>query len=189
MSSRPRTQADLATYRTRLAACVQGAIADFIGRFGDELYRWRPTSQANVLRDYIVDNVKREFPDGVDGIRHQERRGLFLLYIRDEYFLRFKKLGRGRLTMNIPTQLSLDFTSQQPLQLFPDLAPALHLNVGYHAMVTLATSTYRANCTFSPSTLANFSAKALSARSDVSGVVASTFSNCEPTCRNRTLPR
>lgn len=146
MSSRPRTQADLATYRARLSACVQGAIAEFIRRFADELYTWRPTSQANVLRDYIVRNVKREFPDGIDGIRHQERRGLFLLYIRDEYVLRFKKLGRGRRTMNIPTQLSMDFTSQQPLQLFPDLAPALHLNVGYHTLATLATSTVWITC-------------------------------------------
>lgn len=146
MSSRPRTQADLAIYRERLSRCVQDAIAEFIRRFGDELYRWRPTSQANVVRDYIVDNVKREFPDGVDGIRHHQRRGLFLLYIRDEYVLRFKKLGRGRRTMNIPTQLALDFLAQQPLQLFPGLAPALHLNVGYEPKVTLAASTVWITC-------------------------------------------
>lgn len=146
MTSRSRAQADLATYRTRLSSCVQAAIAEFIDVLGDQLYFWRPGSQANVLRDYIVRNIKHEFPDGVDGIRHREKGGLFLLYISDAYVLRFKKLGRGRRTMNIPTQLSLDFLLQQPLQLFPDLAPALHLNVGYHPASTLATSTVWITC-------------------------------------------
>lgn len=146
MTSRSRAQAALAAYRTRLSSCVQAAIAEFIDTLGDQLYFWRPGSQANVLRDYIVRNIKREFPDGVDGIRHQEKCGLFLLYVSDAYVLRFKKLGRGRRTMNHPTQLSLDFLLQQPLQLFPDLAPALHLNVGYHPGATLATSTVWITC-------------------------------------------
>jgi hypothetical protein len=146
MTSRSRAQADLATYRTRLSSCVQKAIAEFIEALGDQLYFWRPGSQANVLRDYIVRNIKLELPDGVDGIRHQEKRGLFLLYISDAYVLRFKKLGRGRRTMNHPTQLSLDFLLQQPLQLFPDMAPALHLNVGYHPGATLASSTVWITC-------------------------------------------
>lgn len=146
MTSRPRAQTDLDIYRTRLSRCVQAAIKQFIDALGDQLYFWRPGSQANVLRDYIVRNIKREFPDGVDGIRHQERRGLFLLYISDAYVLRFKKLGRGRRTMNHHTQLSLDFLLQQPLRLFPDLAPALHLNVGYHPGATLASSSIWITC-------------------------------------------
>jgi hypothetical protein len=146
MTSRLRTQTDLDVYRTRLSGCVQAAINEFIADLGKHLYFWRPGSQANVLRDYIVRNIKREFPDGVDGVRHQEKRGLFLLYISDAYALRFKKLGRGRRTMNHPTQLSLDFLLQQPLQLFPDLAPALHLNVGYHPGATLASSTAWITC-------------------------------------------
>lgn len=125
---------------------MQAGIAEFIDALGDQLYFWRPGSQANVLRDYIVRNIKREFPDGIDGIRHQEKRGLFLLCVRDAYILRFKKLGRGRRTMNHPTQLSLDFLLQQPLQLFPNLAPALHLNVGYHPGATLASSTVWITC-------------------------------------------
>ena len=146
MITRSRAQTDLGIYHMRLSRCVQAAIQEFIDALGDQLYFWRPGSQANVLRDYIVRNIKREFPDGVDGIRHQERRGLFLLYISDAYVLRFKKLGRGRRTMNHPTQLSLDFLLQQPLQLFPDLAPALHLNVGYHPGATLASSTVWITC-------------------------------------------
>jgi len=48
--------------------------------------------------------------------------------------------------MNHPTQLALDFVAQGPLRLFPDLEPALHLNVGYHAPATLATSTVWITC-------------------------------------------
>lgn len=72
--------------------------------------------------------------------------GLFLLYISDSYVLRFKKLGRGRRTMNHHTQLSLDFLLQQPLRLFPNLAPAIHLNVGYHLGPSLASSTVWITC-------------------------------------------
>lgn len=146
MSTRLRVQADLDRYHDRLARCVQVAIGQFIADNGDRLFFWRPGSVANVVRDYIVREIKREFPDGVDGIRHQERRGLFLLFIRDAYVLRFKKLGRGRRTMNQPTQLALAFVAQEPLGLFPDLAPVLHLNVGYHAPTTLASSTVWITC-------------------------------------------
>ena len=114
MSSRLRVQADLDRYRDRLARCVQVGIRDFIVDNGDRLFFWRAGSVANVVRDYIVREIKREFPDGVDGVRHKEKGGLFLLYIRDAYVLRFKKLGRGRRTMNHPTQLSLDFLPSSP---------------------------------------------------------------------------
>jgi hypothetical protein len=110
------------------------------------LYRMRTGTQANLLRDYIVEKIRAEFPDGEDGISHHNRRGLFLLNIKNRYCLRFKKLDRRLRTRNIPTQMTLDFLLQRPLELFPELAPVTHLNVGYKPGVTLSESTVWITC-------------------------------------------
>jgi hypothetical protein len=103
-------------------------------------------TQANVLRDYIVSEIRAEFPEDEPGIRHTNRRNLYLLTIWGRYSLRFKKLDRRRRTRNNPTQLSLDFLLQRPLELFPDLEATTHLNVGYQPGLTLATSSVWITC-------------------------------------------
>jgi hypothetical protein len=102
-------------------------------------------TQAGLIRDYIVEEIKREF-DGEPGISHRTTRNLFLLNIRNRYLLRFKKFDRRLRTRNITTQLSLDFLLQQPLSLpgMPD--PATHLNVGYQPGLTISTSTLWITC-------------------------------------------
>ncbi len=146
LATRERAQQELVPYRDRIVACLRSAITDFLRESGPQLAFIRKGTQANLLRDYIVRNIRAEFPDGIDGIRHSERHGLFLLQIGHHYALRFKKLDRRLRSRNIPTQLSLDFLLQQPLTLFPELDAVTHLNVGYQHGLTLATSTYWITC-------------------------------------------
>jgi hypothetical protein len=131
---------DLEPYVRRLRECVRTAIGTFQADFGPRLYKMALGTQASLIRDYIVDEIKREF-DGEPGVSHKTSHGLFLLNIDNRYLLRFKKFDRRLRTRNIPTQLSLDFLLQQPLSLpgMPDAAT--HLNVGYKPGMTLATST------------------------------------------------
>jgi hypothetical protein len=136
-----QAEADLAPYIVRLEGSVQGAIAEFLREEAAKLAFWRRTTVSNALRDYIVRNIKAEFPDGEEGIVHKERGGLFLLTIKDRYALRFKKLDRRLRSRNILTQLTLDFLFQKPLTLFPELEEVVHLNVGYQPGPTLAMST------------------------------------------------
>jgi hypothetical protein len=137
---------DLKPYVTRLRRCVEDAIRAFMADQASHLYRMRLGTQANLLRDYIVEKIQTEFPDGEDGISHHSKGGLFLLNIKNRYYLRFKKLDRRHHTRNIVTQLSLDYLLQRPLELFPELPVATHLNVGYQRGITLSQSTVWITC-------------------------------------------
>jgi len=141
-----QAQADLAPYIERLRRCVETAIKEFQADQGRFVYRLESRTQANILRDYIVSNIKAEFPDDEPDVRHSSRRGLFLLTIQNRYFLRFKLLDRRLKSRNNPTQLSLDYLLQRPLELFPSLEPATNLNVGYQRGLTLSTSTVWITC-------------------------------------------
>lgn len=144
--SKTRAESDLEPYRTRIARCVTDGIRDFLAQQAPNLAFMRRGTQANLVRDYIVRNVRREFPDGEDGVIHRDRRGLYLLTIGNRYALRFKKLNPRFRTSNHPTQLTLDFLLQRPLQLFPELDEVAHLNVGYQPGATLANSTVWITC-------------------------------------------
>lgn len=146
VASLAQAQEDLSPYVERLRRCVQDAIRDFMAEQAPFMYKMEPRTQANILRDYMVNHIKAEFSEDEPGVSHKSRAGLFLLNIGNRYFLRFKKLDRRLRTRNHPTQLSLDYLLQKPLTLFPDLEPATHLNVGYKRGVTLASSEYWITC-------------------------------------------
>jgi hypothetical protein len=141
---------DLQPYVNRLRRCVEDAIRAFMADQASHLYRMRLGTQANLLRDYIVEKIQAEFPDGEEGISHHNGRGLFLLNIKNRYYLRFKKLDRRHRTRNVVTQLSLDYLLQRPLELFPELPGATHLNVGYQPGITLSQSTIWITCPDGP---------------------------------------
>ena len=140
-----RAQSDLEPYVERLIRCLRAGITKFQADHGGMLYKIQLGTQAGLVRDYIVEEIKQEF-DGEPGVSHRTFRNLFLLNIQNRYFLRFKKLDRRLRTRNVPTQLSLDFLLQQPLSLpgMPD--PATHLNVGYQPGLTISTSTLWITC-------------------------------------------
>jgi hypothetical protein len=141
-----QAQSDLGPYVARLKSCVERAIREFMGDHAPHLYKLETRTQANILRDYIIANIRAEFPDDEPGVSHIRKSNLYLLNIHNRYYLRFKKLDRRHRTRNHPTQLSLDFLLQQPLQLFPALEPATNLNVGYQPGVTLASSSVWITC-------------------------------------------
>jgi hypothetical protein len=139
-------QSDLEPYVTRLTGCVIDAIREYQEEQAAARHKMRLVTEANLLRDYIVNRIKTEFPHGEDGITHHEKGGLFLLNIKNCYYLRVKKFNRKHRTSNSPTQLSLDFLWQVPLTLFPELPEAPHLNIGYRPGITLAESTVWITC-------------------------------------------
>jgi hypothetical protein len=137
---------ELGPYVARLKGCVERAIHEFMRDHAPHLHKLETRTQANILRDYIIANIRTEFPDDEPGISHLRKSNLYLLNIQNRYFLRFKKLDRRHRTRNHPTQLSLDYLLQQPLQLFPTLEAATNLNVGYQPGVTLASSSVWITC-------------------------------------------
>lgn len=141
-----QAQAELGPYVDRLKGCVERAIHEFMRDHGPHLHKLETRTQANILRDYIIANIRTEFPDDEPGVRHVRKSNLYLLTIQNRYFLRFKKLDRRHRTRNHPTQLSLDYLLQQPLQLFPALEAATNLNVGYQPGATLASSSVWITC-------------------------------------------
>jgi hypothetical protein len=146
VASLVQARIDLGPYVQRLARCVQLAIAEFLKDQGKFIAKMETRTQAGILRDYIVAEIRSEFPEDEPGIHHTTRSNLYLLSIHNLYFLRFKKLDRRLRTRNNPTQMSLDYLLQRPLELFPDLEPATHLNLGYRPGLTIATSSIWITC-------------------------------------------
>ena len=71
-----------------------------------------PRTRANIMSDLMI-MYTRKFFEGKRGVVLRKNRGLFLLEIKGELLIRFKKLGRNQKASNIPTQQSIDFYGQQ----------------------------------------------------------------------------
>lgn len=137
----------------RLEQCFRGGLADYLKHYNGLGHIHSKITQANLLRDHIVDHAKNIFSGKTDeGIYLREMsNGLFCVEmsgkpfgIDDAIWIRFKKLSKKLLTANIPTGQALNFNAQRPVAikagqlqlpgvdwgLKPSIEPD-HLNAGY----------------------------------------------------------
>lgn len=114
---------DLRPYVADLCECVQSALEDFAREHGPYRHRYTTRTEASIIHDYMVDHVKRRFPFKL----HQN---LFLLELNGKYLIKLKKLDKQLRSRNYPTQMVLDFLTQQQLELF-DLPTPINLQLGY----------------------------------------------------------
>ncbi|OGU10271.1 MAG: hypothetical protein A2075_21725 [Geobacteraceae bacterium GWC2_58_44] len=83
-------------------------------------------TKACIIRDHIVDNIKRNF-SRVPQAKTIQKRGLFLLCIK-RYAFRFKKLDYHLMPSNNPTLQSVGLLGQIPL---PGVPSSIYLDAGY----------------------------------------------------------
>lgn len=108
-----------------LRECVTFALGDFVKEHTRLRARYSSRTEASIIHDYMVWNAKDRFP-------WKLKRNLFLIQIENEFRAKLKKLDGSWHTRRIPTQLSLRFEKQLPLQgrLFDDL-DFEHVFLGY----------------------------------------------------------
>ena len=126
--TRDEAEAVLAPYMERLNRCV---------RAGWEFYNHQPDNlritcttrtRAGIVRDAMVEFAKREF-DGDPDVQFVTNRGLFLVLIRNQILVRFKKLSPVFRSSNYPTQQAVRFMNAM---LSLDGVPAaMRCDVGY----------------------------------------------------------
>jgi hypothetical protein len=106
----------LDSQKERLEQCFRGGLADYLKHYNGLGHIHSKITQANLLRDHIVDHAKNIFSGKTDeGIYLREMsNGLFCVEmsgkpfgIADAIWIRFKKLSKKLLTANIPTGQAL----------------------------------------------------------------------------------
>lgn len=94
-------------------------------------YKHSPRTVASICHDHIVEGIRNEF-EGVEGVRFYTRKSLFLMNIKDQLVLRFKKFNKNLLASGINTQQLELFNNQSLLQQeFDNMPPYGLLHVGY----------------------------------------------------------
>src|SRR4051812_32688436 len=120
---------------TDVAPLIEGAIRNALQRYTTEHAAQRrdysPRSQASIIHDLMVTETKKALGDQ-KGVVCMTARGAFVVIVRQTYIIKLKKLGYRLRTSNIPTQTSMAFINQQPLQLtFANVPAETHLVFGY----------------------------------------------------------
>jgi hypothetical protein len=106
-----------------LATCVYNALKQFAAEHALLRHRYSKLTEANLIRDYMVDEARARFP-------WKLKNNLFLICPIDSHRIKLKKLSPSLRTSNQPTQLVLRYDHQKPLRLFDDL-DLVNLYLGY----------------------------------------------------------
>ena len=129
-----RTQQDarrsLAEFEPALNACVTAAWDDFHSIDPEIRAHQRAGARATIVNSLVIKHARRLL-GGLPGVVCVDGRQVFTVRIREEWVVKFKKLGRGLQVSSTGTQQALAFEDQSPheLALIPD--EATHLHVGY----------------------------------------------------------
>ena len=115
---------------TKIYDCVMSAHKRYRKNQTNDASLFMTRTKANIINDYIVNNVKNEFDN--DKVRfkcYYIKKQTFRLSINDNegaVILRFKKMDKKLMVHNIPTQQALSFNEQQTL-----FGPTVNINAGY----------------------------------------------------------
>ena len=114
----------ISRYSNDIHACINKGFKKAQGAIKPSRHVLSPTSRANIIRDFIVNEAQTIFP-AENVIRG---RGNIILIKFDGFLIRFKKLDKRRLAGNIQTLQAINFSSQSDL---PGCQSSIHLNAGY----------------------------------------------------------
>lgn len=129
------SQAKLKPYMDLLNSSIDMAIVEFNSFFLSKLHKLSKRANSNVIRDFIIENIKEVVEKNRDVMWINEKRGLFTLCIKPlggpTFVIRFKKFNKNLRTSNIRTQQALQFNGQQSIFPFAINEKIIHLNAGY----------------------------------------------------------
>jgi len=114
-------------YLETLRQCILMAWSDFNTECEGIRHKTTPTTRAAIVRDNMVYHVKRLFSD-VQGVHYFQRGQLFLLIIKNQVCIKFKKLDNKLKPRHIPTQQALSYMNQLEI---PGITPASNWIAGY----------------------------------------------------------
>jgi hypothetical protein len=111
--------------------CISNAVTEHQEKYKTLNYRHSPRTNASIIHDLIIDNVRRSF-QGRSNARYFTKKNCFQLVISDKDInervsvIRFKKLNQKKIaSKNVPHQTMAGY---EQISL---LGPSINLNAGY----------------------------------------------------------
>ncbi|MES0492081.1 MAG: hypothetical protein ABUK01_18985 [Leptospirales bacterium] len=131
MHSRDETLNILNPYLPKINLCIKNGISRFNKEYTEsgKAVSLSKTTLSSALRDYIVEEVEKEFNDMQGHGIYIRRKGLlFYIEINNNILIKFKKLDRYARPSNIQTQQVLEFCNEGQGELFGERT---YLAAGY----------------------------------------------------------
>lgn len=128
MLTKEEAEKILTPYYPEFSDCIKSAWEDYKTFFQPQQYRFEIRTRASVVRDLVVDYIRKKFYKRKSTNIIEKTNGLFILSIEDTIFARFKKIKSDFTTSNILTQQTLQFVNGE---LFPEYLKKALVNVGY----------------------------------------------------------
>jgi hypothetical protein len=122
--SRDRAEQMFADRRERLALAIRQGDREVDRVLGPHRHRCASRTVSNLRNDLICEEARKSFADDPD-IRFQRKHGRWMMYVRDEAIVLFKKLDWRNRHQSIPTQLAMQLFGQLAMAAMPDAAPRL----------------------------------------------------------------
>lgn len=110
--SRDEAEKILTPYQNIFAECITLSCNDYFSLLGTFPHTIKSRTTYNIIYDFIESHARSKF-DGLDGIKLFSRDGLFIIIVRDQLAIRFKKFNSDKMPSNIPTQQTIDYMTQQ----------------------------------------------------------------------------
>jgi hypothetical protein len=110
---------------TELVSAIQSAFADWLQlrSFSNALdggpVNYKPRTKAGIIHDHIEKFVRATF-SGRDGIAVDDYKGVFGMVVRDELFIRFKKMDQTYSIRNLDTDQHVQYMQQGQIDGFPE---------------------------------------------------------------------
>jgi hypothetical protein len=108
-----------------LVSAIQSAFADWLQlrSFSNSLeggvVNYKPRTKAGIIHDHIEKFVRATF-SGRDGIAVDDYKGVFGMVVRDELFIRFKKMDHTYSIRNLDTDQHVQYMQQGQIDGFPE---------------------------------------------------------------------
>jgi hypothetical protein len=128
MLSKEQTEKITQKYYPDLMDCINPGWEDYKTIFQAYQHRFEIRTRASIVRDLIIDNVRKKFYNNPNTRIIESPNGLFILSFEDIVFARFKKIKPNFTTSNIYTKQAIQFTQGE---LFPEFIEKILVNIGY----------------------------------------------------------
>lgn len=126
----PEILTKIELYKVKIRTCITRGVEHYQDKLADESAFISPLTKASYIRDFILDNVKKEF-FGDPLIDIKNKRGMITLVFKTEPYivLKFKKFDKYNRVSPTRTMQSFSFANQ--INLFPEYGTTVNLNAGY----------------------------------------------------------
>jgi hypothetical protein len=131
LRSLEQSKQDLAHVAPLLEGAIRSALKRFVTEHKTSRHVYSRRSEASIIHDLMVAEARLAL-EGLPGVACQVTKGSFVVIVNQVYVIKLKKMDAGLRTSNIPTQTSLAFVNQKPMQLtLPHVPSETHVVFGY----------------------------------------------------------